>query len=52
MFKFNFNIDENNQNENLNVKEEENCLSNQEFGCFNIDELQSIVLCERKNCQA
>ena len=43
MFKFNFNIDENNQNENLNIKEEENDLINQEYGCFYIDELESII---------
>jgi len=48
MFKFNFNIDENNENENLNVKEEENCLTNQEFGWFDIEDLQSIVLFEKR----
>jgi hypothetical protein len=45
MFKFNFNIDENNPNENIDINEEENHLINQEFGCLNIDDLQSNVRC-------
>jgi len=42
MFKFNFNINENNSNDNMNIKDEENCLINQEFGYFNIEDLQNI----------
>jgi hypothetical protein len=50
MFKFNFNIDDNNSNDNLNIQEEEeeNCLSNQEFGYFNIDDSQNISKDDRQ----
>jgi hypothetical protein len=51
MFKFNFNIEENNQNEDLNVKEEENGLINQEFGGFDIDDLDQAKEEERKELQ-
>jgi hypothetical protein len=43
MFKFNFNIEENNSNENFDNKEEENCLTNQEFGCLNIEDLDEEI---------
>ncbi len=43
MFKFNFNVDENNSNENSDQNEEDNPLTNQEFGYLTIDELQSSV---------
>ena len=42
MFKFNFNVAQNDGSENSNVKEEDDaCLSNQEFGYFYINDLQS-----------
>lgn len=43
MFKFNFNIDENSKNECINEKEDDIDISNQEFGYFDVNELQSIL---------
>jgi hypothetical protein len=40
MFKFNFNLEE---KESSNVIEDTNCLSNQEFGCFYVNDLPSNV---------
>ncbi|CAF0866503.1 unnamed protein product [Rotaria sordida] len=41
MFKFNFNIDENSNNDYSNTKEDNICSSNQEFGYFDINDLQN-----------
>jgi hypothetical protein len=46
MFKFNFNVEENSKNDNSNVENDDICSLNQEAGCFYIDDLQSIVMCE------
>ena len=44
MFKFNFNIDENSNNEYSNTKEDDICSSNQEFGYFYTNDLQSMIV--------
>lgn len=44
MFKFNFNVGESNENEQSNTTEEENQITNQEFGSFYVNDLKSMVI--------
>ncbi|CAF5196975.1 unnamed protein product, partial [Rotaria magnacalcarata] len=40
MFKFNFDIDENSKRECSNEKQDDVNVSNQEFGCFYLNDLR------------
>ena len=49
MFKFNFNVEENEEKKSSSVIEDENSLTNQEFGCFYLDDSDELSVNEEEN---